>query len=548
MLFRSFVTGIILTSGAFAQLTSFPKPDYFRETFQKTKTNVELKDPVKLQDYVHEGKLELSLKDYLALVMANNTDIAIQMLSVETPKNAILRSFATWDPLATASFTSQKSTTPASDALQGASTVVSLSQPANFTYQQLLPTGTSYTATFSAQKSTTNSGFSTFNPALNSNLSIRFSQPLLKNRGTYVNKLGLMSARSRLRISEYNLRNNLLGMVNNAENAYWDVVSARETLKVAQFGQNVAEEFLKLSQKQLDLGALSPLDIYNPQQQLANAKLTVSQAEFTLIQKEDALRRQIGVDLDPQIRPLPLVLTETVDVAEGGGMDRESEVQKALNMRPDLKSAVQNLDVDDLAIRSARNGLLPNLALTGSYQTQGRGGVFYQRQNVFTGDGSSSSILTQIPGGFPDALSQMFGFGFPVYSFGVTLQLPIKSHQASADMADALIAKKRDALNVRTTQQQIRLDILNAVTNLDGSKEQLKLAKIAREFAQKNMDAENKKYELGTEINQNVILAQNVLVQAESSVVTNQINVRRSLLNLLTKTGELLDERGIVVQ
>jgi outer membrane protein TolC len=548
MLFRSFVTGIILTSGAFAQLTSFPKPDYFRETFQKTKTNVELKDPVKLQDYVHEGKLELSLKDYLALVMANNTDIAIQMLSVETPKNAILRSFATWDPLATASFTSQKSTTPASDALQGASTVVSLSQPANFTYQQLLPTGTSYTATFSAQKSTTNSGFSTFNPALNSNLSIRFSQPLLKNRGTYVNKLGLMSARSRLRISEYNLRNNLLGMVNNAENAYWDVVSARETLKVAQFGQNVAEEFLKLSQKQLDLGALSPLDIYNPQQQLANAKLTVSQAEFTLIQKEDALRRQIGVDLDPQIRPLPLVLTETVDVAEGGGMDRESEVQKALNMRPDLKSAVQNLDVDDLAIRSARNGLLPNLALTGSYQTQGRGGVFYQRQNVFTGDGSSSSILTQIPGGFPDALSQMFGFGFPVYSFGVTLQLPIKSHQASADMADAIVAKKRDALNVRTTQQQIRLDILNAVTNLDGSKEQLKLAKIAREFAQKNMDAENKKYELGTEINQNVILAQNVLVQAESSVVTNQINVRRSLLNLLTKTGELLDERGIVVQ
>jgi outer membrane protein TolC len=548
MLFRSFVTGIILTSGAFAQLTSFPKPDYFRETFQKTKTNVELKDPVKLQDYVHEGKLELSLKDYLALVMANNTDIAIQMLSVETPKNAILRSFATWDPLATASFTSQKSTTPASDALQGASTVVSLSQPANFTYQQLLPTGTSYTATFSAQKSTTNSGFSTFNPALNSNLSIRFSQPLLKNRGTYVNKLGLMSARSRLRISEYNLRNNLLGMVNNAENAYWDVVSARETLKVAQFGQNVAEEFLKLSQKQLDLGALSPLDIYNPQQQLANAKLTVSQAEFTLIQKEDALRRQIGVDLDPQIRPLPLVLTETVDVAEGGGMDRESEVQKALNMRPDLKSAVQNLDVDDLAIRSARNGILPNLALTGSYQTQGRGGVFYQRQNVFTGDGTSSSILTQIPGGFPDALSQMFGFGFPVYSFGVTLQLPIKSHQASADMADAIVAKKRDALNVRTTQQQIRLDILNAVTNLDGSKEQLKLAKIAREFAQKNMDAENKKYELGTEINQNVILAQNVLVQAESSVVTNQINVRRSLLNLLTKTGELLDERGIVVQ
>jgi outer membrane protein TolC len=548
MFSRSFITGIIVASGAFAQLTSFPKPDYFRETFQKTKTSVELKDPVKLEDYVHGDKLELSLKDYLALVMANNTDIAIQMLSVETPKNAITRAFANWDPLAQASFNSTRSTTPASDALQGAATVVSLTQPATFSYQQLLPTGTSYTATFSGQKSTTNSGFSTFNPALNSNLQIRFSQPLLKNRGSYVNKLGLMSARSRFRMSEYNLRNNLLNMVNTAENAYWDVISARESLKVAQFGQKVAEEFLTLSQKQLDLGALSPLDIYNPQQQLANAKLAVSQAEFALVQKEDALRKQISADLEPKVRNLPIVLTESVDVAESGAMDREMAIQKALNLRPDLKSAVQNLDVDDLAIRSAKNNLLPNLALTGSYQTQGRGGVFYQRQNVFTGDGSSSSILTQVPGGFGDSLTQMFGFGYPVYSFGLTLSLPIKSHQASADMADAIVQKKRDALNVRTTQQQIRLDILNAVTNLEGSKDQLKLAKLAREFAQKNMDAENKKYELGTEINQNVITAQNVLVQAESSVVTNQINVRRNLLNLLTKTGELLDERGIVVQ
>ena len=31
------------------------------------------------------------------------------------------------------------------------------------------------------------------------------------------------------------------------------------------------------------------------------------------------------------------------------------------------------------------------------------------------------------------------------------------------------------------------------------------------DLAQKNLDAENKKYELGTEINQNVIQAQNVI-------------------------------------
>jgi outer membrane protein TolC len=68
------------------------------------------------------------------------------------------------------------------------------------------------------------------------------------------------------------------------------------------------------------------------------------------------------------------------------------------------------------------------------------------------------------------------------------------------------------------------------------------------DFAQKNLDAENTKFQLGTEINQNVINAQNVLVQAEAAVVTNQVGVRLNFLNLFTQTGELLDERGIVVK
>src|SRR5947209_19717826 len=112
MFFRSLVTGILLATGAFAQLSSFPKPSYFRETFSKTETKVELKNPVRLEDFVQSDKLELSLKSYLELVMANNTDIQIQLLSVETPKNAILRAMAPWDPLATATFNNQLSKSP----------------------------------------------------------------------------------------------------------------------------------------------------------------------------------------------------------------------------------------------------------------------------------------------------------------------------------------------------------------------------------------------------------------------------------------------------
>jgi outer membrane protein len=549
MLSRTLITGTLLAAGAFAQMSSFPKPSYFRETFSKSQPKVELKDPVRLKDFVHGDKLELSLKDYLALVMANNTDIAIQMLSLEMPKNAIQRAFGAWDPRASAQFTTQRSTSPSTSALDGAATLKNLSQPLTMSVTQTLDTGTSYTASWGGSKNTTNSAFNSYNPALASNLGISFSQPLLQNRGRYVNRLTVMMSRSRLRISEYGLKNQMLGLVSNAESAYWDVVSARENLKVAIGARDVAAEFLKLSQKQLELGALSPLDIYNPQQQLATNEVSVAQARFTLTQREDALRKQISIDLDPQLRDLPMVLTDSADMPlDSISFEKESVIQQAIANRPDLKQAVQTLDVDDLSVQQARNALLPNLALIGSYTSNGRGGVFLSRTNVFDQSGVASSVLTSLPGGLTDALSQMFGFGFTTYQFGLRLSLPIRNRSASADMADAIVRKKQDALTVRTTQQTVRLDILNAITNVESSKESVKLAKIARDFAQKALDAENKKYELGTELSQNVLLAQNALAQAESTVVTNQIALRKNLLNLLMKIGTLLDERGIVLQ
>jgi outer membrane protein TolC len=220
----------------------------------------------------------------------------------------------------------------------------------------------------------------------------------------------------------------------------------------------------------------------------------------------------------------------------------------ALQNRPDLRQAVQTLDVDDLGIQTARNSLLPNLALTGNYTLNGRGGVFLTRTNVFDPNGNASSVLTSLPGGLTDAVNQMFGFGFTSYQLGLRLTLPIRSRSASADMADAVVRKRQDTLALRTTQQGVRLDILNGITNVESSKESVKLAKIAQDYAQKALDAENKKYELGTELSQNVLLAQNALAQAASTVVTNQIALRKNLLNLWVKIGTLLDERGIVIQ
>jgi outer membrane protein TolC len=544
---RVLLAVILAIPVSFAQISPFPRPSYFREVYSRPATTVQLQDPLHLKDFVVNGRLELSLKHYLELVMANNTDVQIQLLSLETPRNAIMRALSTWDPMTSASFSDTRSSAPSVTALAGASTSISLSQPASFAYSQTLPSGTQYTVGFTASKNSTNSTFATLNPYISSGLSIGFSQPLIRNRGYYVNHINLMMARSRYRISDYTLRNQLLQMVNTAENAYWDLVQARENLRVAESARKLADDSLKLSQKELELGALSPLDIYNPEQQLATADLGVSQAKFALEQTENALRKQIGADLDPAIRKLPVELTEPVETTVASGMtEPEQEAQKAMQIRPDLKAAMQALDVDELGIGSARNELLPNLTVSASYQTQGIGGVFYPSSTTLIGGTAQS--LAPIPGGFGDSLTQLFGFGYPVYSFGLNLSLPIRSHAAAADMADALVQKKRDALTIRTTQQQIRLSILNAVSNVRSSQESVKLALVAKDFAAKYLDAENQKYQLGIDPMQFVLQAQNSLTQAESNVVQAQVGLRRNVLNLLTQTGELLDERGIVVQ
>ena len=150
---------VVLTASAQDQ-NFFPKPSYFRETFTTPKAQIEMMPPVRLADFVVDGKLELSLRSYIELVMANNTEVAISRLAVDTAKNAILRGFAPFDPLATANFNNTRTKTPSTSALDAATTLATLSQPVNFNYSQTMQNGTQYQVGFSEIKSSTNSGFS----------------------------------------------------------------------------------------------------------------------------------------------------------------------------------------------------------------------------------------------------------------------------------------------------------------------------------------------------------------------------------------------------
>ncbi len=523
----------------------FPQPSYFKKYLARPMTGVELGPPVRLEDYVVDSKLELSVKSYLNLVMANNPNVSIQKLTVAVSDDAITRALGIFDPTATASFTTTRSLSGTTSAVSGGTTINSLSQPLNFGVQQLLPSGATYNLSYSDFKSSTSSDFATINPSYSSALNFSFSQPLLRGRGSFITRLPITIARSRLRSAQYTFQDQLIQIVLSAEQAYWSVVGARENVRVAEESLKLADTALTRARKELELGASSPLDIFQPEQSYANAQLSLTQARYSLEQNENALRLQMGADLDPKYRSMPIVLTEAVTPPPAAAIDREKLVAEAISNRQDLKSTRQSLDVDDLQIRQANDQLRPNLSLTGQYGTSGTGGPQYIRQDVF---GGGSQIVTVMPGGVTDALGQMFGFGLPTYGFGLTLSLPLKNHAAAANLADATVGKKLDAFRLRSAEQSVRLQVLNAISNLENSRAGVELAKTARELAQKRVDAENKKYELGIDTIFFVLTAQTDLTTAESQLVNQTINYRLSQLALLRALGTLLEERGIAVQ
>jgi len=546
MLMIRFLAGVVVTATLFAQSDPFfPQPSYFRKHLFLTPTHVELQPPVRLNDFVVGGTLELSLRNYLELVIANNPDISVQKLSVEFSRNAITRAFGVFDPFATATFSATRTVTQSNSLLAGATTLNQLSQPLGLSYQQTLETGTQYNIAFNDLKSSTNSAFSTFNPQLNASINFSVTQPLLRNRGIYITRLPISIARSRLRAADYAFQDQVIQLLATAENAYWDAVGARENLRVAEESYKLADAALTRAQKELDLGATSPLEIFQPQANRANAQLAVSQAQYRLAQTEEALRRQIGADLEPKLRTTPIVLTASIEPPlDSTKIDPEDAVTTALRLRPDLKNVVQNMDTDDLSVRQTNENLRPDLSLTAQYGSSGLGGIYYPGTNLLNPD----QPVVPVVGGLQDALGGVFGFRNPVYGFGLTLRLPIKDRKTAADLADAVNQRRLDAFRRRSTEENIRLQVVTAVSLLDSSKEGIRIATVARDLAQKRVDADQKRYELGATTLFFVLASQADYVTAESNLVNQIINYKRNELTLLQRTGQLLEERGVVLQ
>jgi len=498
-----------------------------------------ISSPERLRSYVVDGKLRLSLRDAVVLTLENNSQVRVQETQIEASKFDLLASHAPFDPIVGSLDSITSTITPPFafiSSIGGNSfnfNFKDTTKNLQFNYTETFETGTKVQAGLSTNIDATNVPLGFFNPFTTSALNFQFTQPLLRNGWFAANRGPIVVARRNLEVSRATFVSQVNNNVLQAVNQYWAVVQAHGSLEVSKASMDSAEATYKHDKRSLELGALPPLDIYRSESQVASRRVQVIQSEYALKQAEDELRLTIGADQDPYFQALDIELTEkAAPDGELRTIDAASALQEAMTKRPELDAARSAVARDEMQVRVARNHLLPQLDVTGSYSSNGVGGAGLNG----TGQPISSSWVNQV-----------FGFNYPTYQAQLTLNLPIRNRAAKAEMGTALVAKRNDLYGQRLAQEQIKLDISNAVHQLEQAKLSIAASKESLDLAQKTMAAEQRKYELGNSTIFLVLEAQTEFATAQQVLLQAEVGYQVAVAAVDHATGGLLDPYNVQI-
>jgi outer membrane protein len=544
MQFSRAALGFLLSSAFMTQPAGSQTHESYRALMTPQVRSDKLPAPQHMPEYVVDGKLRLRLRDAVLLTLENNSNVHVQEAQVESEKFAVLHAYQPFDPLLQSFFDVNRSSFPVNNPFQAAGVSTnapfnSLTQTAQISYSQTFQNGSNILVGLSGSRNSTGPGQFFFDPGYNTSLNLQFSQPLLRNRGLFVTRAPLIIARRALQQSRASFQAEVSDAILQTVNQYWAVVQARGNLDVVRKSLEAADASYQHDKRALELGALPPLDIYRSESEVASRRVQMIQGEYVLKQAEDTLRLTIGANQDQFFRALDLELTEKPEPeGELQNTDAASALQQAMARRPEIEAARYALANDDTNIRVAHNHLKPDLSLTGSYQINGLGGNQY---NLII-DQNTGQVTSQLisRGGLGSSFNQLFGFGFPGYGGRLTLNLPIKNRAAQAEMGSALVSRHRDLYSAQQVREQIMLEVANTVHQLEEAKLTLVAGKSALDLAQKEVAAEQRKYDLGEKTIFFVLDAQTKLAQAQLGLLEAEIRYQIARSAVDHATGGLL--------
>lgn len=577
-----------------------------------------LANTARVDSLMHEGKLFLSLNDAIALALENNLDIAIARYNLNIADTDVLRAKAgaqilgvplgivqntpgggvggigtqvgsgtggttlgaggagagagglvgstagglfgplitSFDPVLTGTFQNDHAgfipTSPFQGSYQGTTT-------ANFSYIQGFQWGTNLSIGFNNTRTTSNSGFQTVSPALNSGFQFKLTQHLLQGFGFAANDRFIRIAKNNRELSDVAFRLQIITTVDQIENMYWDLVYAYENQRVKEESLAFSEKTLSDTKKQVEIGSLAPIEAVRAQSTVAadQQALTVAKTNLQLQQlvMKNALSRTLH---DPSLAGADVIPTSTMEVPENEQVQpTEDLVNEALHHRAELVENRIQLNSQEASNKALRSGLKPTLDLFAYYGGSGVGGsqnpanVCQSPNQQFCATTNPNPALSQFPlapgTSYASTLNQLVNSTAPDKGVGLQLNIPLRNRAAQAVQVRGELEYRQAQMALQQTENRVSIEVRQAQFAVEQNQASVASAKATVEYAKQSLDAEQKKYQFGTSTTTAVLQTRSALATAESTLMSAMAAYEKSRVELERSVGTLLDHNGISI-
>jgi outer membrane protein TolC len=484
----------------------------------------------------------LTIDEAVQLALEQNLNLQVERFNPQLSDLSIAQARTAWTPAIRTTFTTTGRDAPVNSFLSGAQDKVTsglFSTAVDAT--QVFPWGGTASVSWDSSRSTTNNLFSNFNPTLQANAAVQYSQPLLRNYRIDNARQQLLVTRKTREISDVQLRQTVLATVRNVKNAYWDLAYAIASLAVQQQSLDLARQSARDTRARVEIGTMAPIDVVAAEAEVAQREEAVIVAEAAIEQAEDRLRALV---FDPATPDFWNVRFELTDIAplRVQSIQVDAAVRNALTARTDLQQARKALESSDITLRYARNQTLPDLDVQLTYGLSGLGGTQFVRGSGFPGP-----IIGHIDRGFGSVLGNLFTNDFPNWSLSVTVGYPIGPAAAEANLARARLQYSQSQTQITNVELQVGVQVRDAARQVSTNAKRVESTRAARELSERRLEAEEKKAAAGTSTSFFVFQAQRDLAQARNNELRATLDYNKSLVDFETVQESPLGGGGAAV-
>jgi len=352
-------------------------------------------------------------------------------------------------------------------------------------------------------------------------LSATYNQNLLNGFGREVTTAPLVVAQKNAKAADYTFQLAIINLVAATESQYWDLVYAERFLDNKKIALDLAQKQLKENTIRMQVGTMAPIDVTSAEAQVAQAEQDIITAEAQLANARDALVRALYPNAE---RPASLTTTDSPTLSYTK-LDEASAVKMATDRRVELKSARIAKEVATLQSKVAENRTLPTLSAFASY------------------NGNADNYATLSP-----VNTDLTGLKWPGYTVGVKFAVPIQNRAAKGNLSSARANLRSSELSLRDQELSIMLQVRTAVRNVEAAEKGVKAAEKTRYYQQKNLEAEQKKFENGMSTNFVVLQVMTNLDNSRSAELQAQINYAKAVTAMEQSVGNLMEARNLTIK